>query len=102
MSAREISQWAIRADPHASPEIKRLWITGVTPDNGKTISTSCIVKKIAPLTYETASGSHYRLVGPPEEGYAAYCKENGIDLDAADPIKFRSTVDDFEWTAVAS
>jgi hypothetical protein len=97
MSERAITDWAIRADPYSPPECRRLWITGITPDTGKTIRTNYVLKKFGPLTYETASGSHYRLEGPPDPEYAAFCKENGIALDCADPIKFRATVDEFEF-----
>lgn len=90
MEARAIAQWALRADPYAAPELGKVWLTGVTPDNGRPISTNYVIRKVAPLTYETKSGSLYRIEGPPEEGYATHCRENGITIDPADPIKFQA------------
>lgn len=97
---RAITEWALRGSNYDSPEIKRLWITGRTPDTGRSIRTNYLVRKVGPMTYETASGSHYRLEGPPDPGYATYCAENNIELDLADPVKFRKALADFRWRDV--
>lgn len=95
MDAKIITNWALRFSSYDAPEVKQMRISGTC--NGHPIFTSGVVRKIGELTYETKSGSHYQLSGPPEAGYAAYCAEHKIELDPADPIKFRASLDEFQW-----
>lgn len=95
MTARIITEWALRASSYEAPEVKQMKISGTC--EGGPITTSRVVRQVGPLIYETKSGSHYQLSGPPEQGYADFCRDNGIALDLADPIKFRAKPEDFQW-----
>ena len=83
---RDLAKWAVRGSDYAAPEVRQIRLSGTLLD-GKIIQTSGVVRKVAPLTYQTQSGSLYQLEGPPDEAYAAYCAKNQIALDLADPIK---------------
>ena len=67
---------------------------------GRPIHTSRVVGQYGPSTYRTRTGSLYRLEGSPAPGYAAFCCANGIEIDLADPVKFRETAAQFEWAHV--
>lgn len=95
---RDITDWALVADPYSAPELKRLRIVGSC--DGRPIKTNYVKDKVGERTYKTASGSLYRLVGDPEPGYVAFCKEHNITLDLVDPIKVRNSLDEFEWKGV--
>lgn len=86
MTAKKITNWSVRTNAYAAPEISDNGLAGECA--GRSIFTSRIMSKVGPLTYETRSGTHYELVGPPDPGFVAYCESIGKPLDLADPIKF--------------
>jgi hypothetical protein len=87
--------WEVLADTSKAPEVRRLQLRGRR--GTWTITTECLERKVGPLTYETTSGTLYRLDGPPAPAYAAWCKKMGIDLDLADPVKFREDAESLKW-----
>ena len=86
MTPKKITNWSVRSPAYAAPELGKKYLAGTYA--GSPIETSRIMRKAGPLTYETRSGTHYELVGPPDPGFVAYCESIGKPLDLADPIKF--------------
>ncbi len=98
LSPKVITNWSIRGSDFEAPEVRKLHICGMCED--RPIRTSYIVSKVDKLTYQTKSGSLYRLEGKPEDGYVKFCKRSGIVIDLEDPVKFRNTGSEFQWNNV--
>ncbi len=85
-----LRNWSIGCDTSRpdfrSPEQGPRHLAGTLPC-GKVITTSHVAERVAPATYRTRSGSLYKLEGPPQPEYAAWCKEHGFELDPDDPLK---------------
>lgn len=62
-------------------------LTGKVQD-GRQIVTSPIVKLVGSRTYETKSGSVYRLTGPAWEGFAGLRSLSDLPYDDNNPIGF--------------
>lgn len=76
MEPRVITNWSVRGSAYQAPEVRKIYIGGQC--EGKPILTSRVVEKVSPMVYRTRSSSLYRLDGPPEPGYVAYCAENNM------------------------
>lgn len=99
MSADEkpfvITDWAIVASAYDAPEVRVCAVRGNL--GGQLVTTAGLQRKLGPLTYETQDGKVFLLEGPPDPGYVEYCKRNRIDLDLADPFKFRDASEGLKW-----
>lgn len=90
----DLAAWGIAPgpiDPYLPPEVKNLSVQGEVYghpkfEDGTHITTSRIIDTRGKLV-KTLSGTRYRLVGDPHPDYAAWCQEQGIDLDPEAPFK---------------
>ena len=82
----KLRDWAVVATeaPFLPPEASPNKLKGRLVDSGKGIVTSPIKNAVGRMI-ETRN-SIYELVGPPEPGYAEYCKSIGRVIDDEQPI----------------
>lgn len=85
-----LDNWSVRVrNPYQAPEIANISLSGEAYDDprflaGDTVYTSRVVK--AEGLHVWTRNTHYRL-GKPSPDYTKWCKENGIIIDPANPIK---------------
>lgn len=81
-----IKFWSVfpGGDPYAAPEVRGICVQGKLT-SGMHIRTSN-VKTVRGRVFTTASGSRYKLIGPPCAAYLAWLRDNGKQYDPVHPI----------------
>lgn len=85
-----LRDWGVIRDPYIAPEAGGLQVVGIPtmgPKEGKRIATSDVVD-VEGRVITTASGSVYRLEGPPSADYLDFLQNNGLAYDKDAPIGF--------------